>query len=51
MQNDGRKYTVTVRGFIQSAVRDLCGEAKKSRDKFRTAAIDSLYENLREIMI
>jgi hypothetical protein len=47
MQNDGRKYTVTVHGFNQSVVGDLCEEAKKSRDKFGTAAIDSLYENLR----
>lgn len=51
MQNDGRKYTVTVRGFNQSAVGDFCGEAEKSRDKFGTAPTESLYENVKEITI
>jgi hypothetical protein len=37
MQNDGGKYTLTVRGFNQSAGGDFCGEAEKSRDKFGTA--------------
>jgi len=51
MQNDGTKYTVTIRGFNQSAVGDFCGEAEKNRDKFGTAPTDSLYENMREITI